>query len=199
MDQTRVVMSDEVRKALANLVAVADEFENLGAELKDDLPDRMDAAWTESRRVLALNTGAQPVPMPHETGVGAFCHPGDDQGQRWLLVFEDAERGAATYHYESEASAAFAKAEALGWNCHLFTSAYRAPPGAQPPREPDAAMLVVVERMRPPVGSPEQLADHGYCERWRQRHRNNAIEIWRAMYDAAQPNSATPPTAQEQK
>ena len=52
------------------------------------------------------------------------------------------------------------------------------------PREPDEEMLAVAERMRPPVGSPEQLAQPGYCERWRQRHRHNAIELWHAMHDS---------------
>jgi len=52
----------------------------------------------------------------------SWCHPSDDSSQRWLLVFEDADRSSNVYFNEKEALEGFQKAEELGWNCHLFTS-----------------------------------------------------------------------------
>jgi hypothetical protein len=60
-----------------------------------------------------------------EFGVGAWCHPGDQQRQAWLLLFDDAERGRCLYYEKDEAFAAFRRAEGQGWNCHLFTSVPR--------------------------------------------------------------------------
>lgn len=50
-----------------------------------------------------------------------YCHPKDDNTPRWLLVFEDADVGPATYYDEQQALAAFALAT-ISWNCHLFQS-----------------------------------------------------------------------------
>lgn len=59
---------------------------------------------------------------PETTGVGAWCAPGPAANQRktWLLVFEDRDRGSIPFDDEDAAYAMFAKAEAGGWNCHLF-------------------------------------------------------------------------------
>lgn len=58
------------------------------------------------------------------SGVGDWCHPGDDQRQRWILMFEDQDKGLCVYYNEDEAFEAFQKAE-MNWNCHLFTSVPR--------------------------------------------------------------------------
>ena len=55
-----------------------------------------------------------------------WCHPGDDQRRRWLLVFDDADRGNCVFYDEDEAHEAFARAD-TNWNCHLFESAARKP------------------------------------------------------------------------
>lgn len=59
------------------------------------------------------------------SGSGEWCHPGDDNRQRWLLIFEDKDKGMNIYDTEQEAREAFYKAETLGWNCHLFSSVRR--------------------------------------------------------------------------
>lgn len=53
-----------------------------------------------------------------------FCHPGPPEtcARRWLLVFEDPERGHSIYFNEAEARKAFERAETMGWNVHLFES-----------------------------------------------------------------------------
>ena len=58
------------------------------------------------------------------SGIGDWCHPGDDQRQRWILMFEDYDKGYAVYYDEDEAFEAFQRAE-LNWNCHLMTSVPR--------------------------------------------------------------------------
>ena len=64
---------------------------------------------------------------PEETGVGQWCAPGPaaEQQRSWLLVFEDQDRGNVPFNDEDVAYAMFAKAEAGGWNCHLFETAPR--------------------------------------------------------------------------
>lgn len=59
-------------------------------------------------------------PVPERTGVGELCAPGDKQAHRWLLTFDDADRGYALYEDEAQARDGFARAEALGWNCYLW-------------------------------------------------------------------------------
>lgn len=65
------------------------------------------------------------------SGIGPYCHPAAAHGlpapRRWLLCFEDAARSWSLYDDEAEARAAFDRAEAMGWNCHLFESAAREP------------------------------------------------------------------------
>ena len=58
-------------------------------------------------------------------GVGEWCHPGDDGRQRWILMFEDYDRGMAIYYDETNARTAFNDAELRGWNCHLLSSVKR--------------------------------------------------------------------------
>jgi hypothetical protein len=71
---------------------------------------------------------------PERTGVGDWCAPGPAAQQKrlWVLRFEDADRREAHYQDEDSARQGFARAEAGGWNCHLFTHVPRA---AQPPQE----------------------------------------------------------------
>jgi len=63
------------------------------------------------------------------TGVGNWCAPGpaSEQDRKWLLMFEDRDRGCCTYTDAAEAYRAFCKAEAMGWNCHLFAHVPRDP------------------------------------------------------------------------
>lgn len=58
---------------------------------------------------------------PANTGVGPYCQPGDRREPRWLLMFDDAERGLAIYESETEGREAFAHSEGRGWNCWLFS------------------------------------------------------------------------------
>ena len=54
-----------------------------------------------------------------------WCHPGDDDKQRWVLMFEDDDRGMSIYFDKDEAHDAFKRADFMGWNCHLLTSVRR--------------------------------------------------------------------------
>ena len=58
-------------------------------------------------------------------GVGGYCHPVDDQRQRWMLIYEDHDAPNGIYYDEQEAWTAFERAEGRGWNCHLLTSVPR--------------------------------------------------------------------------
>lgn len=58
---------------------------------------------------------------PANTGVGPYCQPGDRRDPRWLLMFDDADRGLAIYESEKEGREAFAHSEGRGWNCWLFS------------------------------------------------------------------------------
>jgi hypothetical protein len=70
-----------------------------------------------------------PLLSPGQTGVGMLCAPGPAhvQRQRWMLMFDDVDRGRAIYEDEQEARAAFARAEGTGWNCYLWELSLRAP------------------------------------------------------------------------
>ena len=78
-----------------------------------------------------------PAPAAPASGVGLWCAPGDSQRERWLLWFDDADRSRAVYDEEAAAREAFAKAETLGWNCHLFRLARRADPAPDAERAAD--------------------------------------------------------------
>ncbi|WP_205814595.1 hypothetical protein [Burkholderia sp. Ac-20345] len=58
---------------------------------------------------------------PANTGIGPYCQPGDRRDPRWLLMFDDADRGLAIYESEKEVREAFAHSEGRGWNCWLFS------------------------------------------------------------------------------
>ena len=62
-----------------------------------------------------------PQPDPARTGVGVYCQPGDRRDPRWLLMFDDAERGTCNYDNEQEARRMFAISEGNGWNCWLLS------------------------------------------------------------------------------
>lgn len=66
------------------------------------------------------------------TGVGCWCAPGPatEQTRKWLVLFEDKDKGQHVFEDETEAYLFFGKAEAMGWNCHLFAHAPRVTPNA---------------------------------------------------------------------
>jgi len=53
-----------------------------------------------------------------------YYHPRDDNDQRWIIIFEDADVGNQIYFDEQEAIAAYERLE-CNWNCHLFQSVQR--------------------------------------------------------------------------
>jgi hypothetical protein len=57
------------------------------------------------------------LPAPSFT----YCHPGDDNRKRWLLVFDDVDQGISVFFDEDEAMRAWESAND-NWNCHLFVS-----------------------------------------------------------------------------
>lgn len=59
------------------------------------------------------------------TGNPRWCQPADVPARRWLLLFDDPDRGVAVYADEAEARAAWEQAQAA-WNCYLFAAAPRA-------------------------------------------------------------------------
>jgi hypothetical protein len=75
---------------------------------------------------IALEAAFAEFDNPENTGVGTYCQPGDQSEPRWLLKFDDAERGACVYETEQEAREAFAHSEGRGWNCWLFSPTPRA-------------------------------------------------------------------------
>lgn len=91
------------------------------------------------------------VDDPKQTGVGSWCAPGPaaEQKRMFVLRFEDQDRGEAHYTDEAEARAMFARAEARGWNCHLFVHVNRVAPVA--PAEPAEGWVLVPKRM---IGLP---------------------------------------------
>lgn len=54
-----------------------------------------------------------------------YAAPGDQQSPTWMLTFEDPDRVYSLFHDEAEARQAFAAAEDMGWNCHLWELAKR--------------------------------------------------------------------------
>ncbi|PJA24948.1 MAG: hypothetical protein COX57_05665 [Alphaproteobacteria bacterium CG_4_10_14_0_2_um_filter_63_37] len=67
-------------------------------------------------------------PPSGNSGVGKWCSPGPAEAQtrNWMMVFDDAVRPAVYLgDDEIKARAAFARAEANGWNCHLYQTAPR--------------------------------------------------------------------------
>lgn len=92
------------------------------------------AHWKECHGVTAdalaaARAGHEPCAR---SGVGDYCTvgPASEQAQKFLLMFEDRDRGVCIYPDEHQARTAFAEAESRGWNCHLFGLLRRA---AQPP------------------------------------------------------------------
>jgi hypothetical protein len=80
--------------------------------------------------VAEVREGATQLPPlePAQTGVGAWCTPGpaNEQQRKWVIWFWDRDRGVAIYNDEGDARHAFARAEALGWNCDLLATCPRA-------------------------------------------------------------------------
>lgn len=48
-----------------------------------------------------------------------YCAPGDSQEPKWLLTFEDPDKGYCLFSDEVEAMSVFAKASQT-WNCCLW-------------------------------------------------------------------------------
>jgi hypothetical protein len=64
-----------------------------------------------------------------------------------------------------------------------------------PPLEPTEAMLLAVDELRgPPMGPPEHLTAQ-YCERWRQKYRQAAVDSWKVMLAASEPKIDFPSNA----
>lgn len=63
-----------------------------------------------------------------------WCVP-NGETPKWLLRFEDTERGDALYEHATEAREAFAKAS-INWNCYLFAPALASKPSAEGPERP---------------------------------------------------------------
>jgi hypothetical protein len=59
-------------------------------------------------------------PDPTKTGVGEFCQPGDRREPRWMVMYDDVDRGHSVFDNEQDAREAFANSEGMGWNCWLF-------------------------------------------------------------------------------
>jgi hypothetical protein len=87
--------------------------------VKQAMPESNDD-WR--RMVDAMTYALMPPKDPARSGVGAWCAPGpaDEQTRRFLLRFEDADRGDIVLTNEQQARDMFAKAEGRGWNCHLL-------------------------------------------------------------------------------
>jgi hypothetical protein len=85
---------------------------------------------------IALEAAFAEFDNPENTGVGTYCQPGDQSEPRWLLKFDDAERGACVYETEQEAREAFAHSEGRGWNCWLFSPTPRALASNKAPPQP---------------------------------------------------------------
>ena len=81
--------------------------------------NRLVANWVADQK-------GKPQPDPARTGVGVYCQPGDRRDPRWLLVFDDADRGPCNYDNEKDARRMFSIAEGNGWNCWLFSPTLRA-------------------------------------------------------------------------
>ncbi len=80
-----------------------------------------DAELARQAVIRAWNTRHAVEPSA-STGVGDYCTigPASEQAQKFLLMFEDRDRGVCIYTDEQQARTAFADAESRGWNCHLF-------------------------------------------------------------------------------
>lgn len=61
------------------------------------------------------------VANPKHSGVGTMCAPADQQHRKYMLNFDDDDKGVALYDDEALAREAFARAESMGWNCYLWT------------------------------------------------------------------------------
>lgn len=99
-------------------------FEHAGKAINTLYRRHADEFTAEDTFDIKLMSNSQGNP---NTGVGDWCAPGPaaEQHRRWMLVFEDADRGPLVFDDEAEARMMFHRAEGGGWNCHLFQTAPR--------------------------------------------------------------------------
>lgn len=88
----------------------------------------MDNALMMDRLYAMLSAAPTPPEPINHANLFKWCHPGDRQEQRWLLMFDDRDCGYNLYEVEADAIEGFNAAESRGWNCHLFTSVPRVAP-----------------------------------------------------------------------
>lgn len=108
-----------------------EQLQAIAPKLPVALQDNITVAQRDNIIDLALIEAGCPVPpSPVETGVGDLCAPGpaDKQAPAYILRFEDHDRPDMAIFDPDQARAAFARAELLGWNCHLFELAKRGNP-----------------------------------------------------------------------
>lgn len=83
--------------------------------------DALDCVHAVASRALSVSTPTG----EGETRRHPWCQPGDDAKRRWLVYFEDTEKGFSVFEDETEAREFFDKANGGGWNCYLFAAAPR--------------------------------------------------------------------------
>lgn len=75
---------------------------------------------SEIKRLMAVDNPQKYAPIDLHNHF-KWCAPGDRQDARWLLMFDDHDRGPNVYDTQGKAIADFQRAEGLGWNVYLFT------------------------------------------------------------------------------
>lgn len=105
------VVGATMRDALDAAMAASGVHPTVAADEGSDVLTHAAFAWHDS---------------PENTGVGTFCQPGDRRDPRWVLMFDDADRGHLVYESLQEARKGFAQAEGRGWNCWLLSPTPRA-------------------------------------------------------------------------
>jgi hypothetical protein len=96
--------------------------------------ERAQAYAMDKIQRLTERLAQQPVSVPERTGVGDLCAPGpaDQQKQRYLVLFDDADMGISYFDDEATAREFFAVAEGRGYNCYLFELSKRSMLAAAP-------------------------------------------------------------------
>lgn len=111
----------------------------------------LNCPWEAAHEIMRARIAKRTADEPSagRTGVGSYCTvgPASEQVMKFMLIFEDRDRGMCIYTDEAEARREFARAEGNGWNCHLFGLLSRA-------SEPPDAVLTEAERLLQAWASP---------------------------------------------